>query len=102
MKTIVSGLAPGQTTTRRKGKTSRPPVSDQPVLLGVQVMNEQIRFDLSDGRGILFPLAWSTKLSAATPDQRQQFTFTPYNVFWDDVDEIIGVENALYGDKLYL
>lgn len=49
-----------------------------------------------------FPLAWSVKLLNATPEQRKNVTFTPYNAFWDDIDEIIGVENVLYGDKLYL
>ncbi len=49
-----------------------------------------------------FPLAWSVKLLNAAPEQRQNVTFTPYNAFWDDIDEIIGVENVLYGEKLYL
>lgn len=80
----------------------RPPVNLQPQLTNVTVGTDTIRFDLSDGRSITFPLAWSSKLSAATVEQRQNVTFTPYNAFWDDVDEIIGVENVLYGDKLYL
>lgn len=103
MKTTVSRLASGPTTTRRKAKPrQRPPVNLQPTLAGVSIDTDTIQFDLSDGRSVKFPLTWSAKLSSATPEQRQNFTFTPYNAFWDDVDEIIGVENVLYGDKLYL
>ncbi|TAE33502.1 MAG: DUF2442 domain-containing protein [Cytophagales bacterium] len=102
MKTTASGQVSGPITTRKKAKTQRPLVSAQPTLHGVQVDSEHVQFDLSDGRSVRFPLTWSTRLMAASPEQRQQFTFTPYNVFWDDIDEIIGVENALYGNKLYL
>ena len=78
----------------------RPPVNLQSQLTNVTVEVDTIRFNLSDRRSITFPLAWSSKLIAATIEQRQNFTFTPYNDFWDDVDEIIGVENVLRGDKL--
>lgn len=74
----------------------------QPTLAGVSIGADTVQFDLSDGRSMKFPLAWSEKLLNATPEQRQKVTFTPYNAFWDDIDEIIGVENVLYGDKLYL
>ena len=103
MKTTVSGLVSHPTTTRNKPKaTLRPPVNLQPTLAGVSVDADTVQFDLSDGRSMKFPLAWSVKLLNATPEQRQNVTFTPYNAFWDDIDEIIGVENVLYGDKLYL
>lgn len=48
------------------------------------------------------PLDWSAPLAKATPEQRQEFKVSPWNVFWDDLDEIIGVENLLYGRKLWL
>ena len=102
MKTTVSGLALRPTITKRKRKVQRPPINLQPQLTNVTVGTDVIRFDLSDRRSITFPLDWSAKLSQATVEQRQNFTFTPYNAFWDYVDEIIGVENVLYGDKLYL
>lgn len=97
-------LASGPTITRRKAKISphRPPVNLQPTLIDVSIGVDSVQFNLSDGRSIRFPLVWSSKLSNATPEQRQNVTFTPYNAFWDDVDEIIGVENVLYGDKLFL
>ena len=85
-----------------KRKSQRPPVNLQPQLTNVTVGADVIQFDLSDGRGVSFPLMWSQKLAAATVEQRQNFSFTPYNAFWDDIDEIIGVENVLYGNKLYL
>lgn len=102
MKTTVSGLTLRPTSTKGKRKAQRPPVNLQPRLTNVTVEMDIIRFDLSDGRSITFPVAWSAKLSAATVEQRQNLTFTPYIAFWDDVDEIIGVENVLYGHKFYL
>jgi len=48
------------------------------------------------------PLDWSTPLANATPEQRQAFKVSPWNVFWDDLDEIIGVEHLLYGQRLWL
>ena len=103
MKTTVSGLVSSPTITRNRAKTQlRPPVNLQPTLAGVSISMDTVQFDLSDGRSVKFPLAWSVKLLNATPEQRQNVTCTPYNAFWDDIDEIIGVENVLYGDKLYL
>jgi hypothetical protein len=70
--------------------------------MNVVVDNERISFSLSDGRTISIPLVWSARLMAATSEQRQVFIITPWNIFWDEADEIIGVENVLYGHKLYL
>lgn len=50
---------------------------------------------LHDGRVIYIPLKWSKKLSAATPEQRRDYVTNGYHVFWDSVDEIIGVKNIL-------
>jgi hypothetical protein len=63
---------------------------------------DRISFSLDDGREISIPLVWSERLLRATPEQRQRFIMSDLNVFWDDVDEIIGVQNILYGDKLFL
>lgn len=51
---------------------------------------------------IAIPLVWSKLLSAATAEQRSNFIISSYNIFWDDIDEIIGVENVLFGKELYL
>ncbi len=45
-------------------------------------------------------MAWSDKLTQATDQQRQAFTFNAHFIFWDNLDEIIGVRNILFGNKL--
>lgn len=92
------------TTAKRINKAirQRPKFADLPTFTGVQVNPDTIWFSLSDGRTITIPLVWSKLLSAASASQRSNFIVSAYNVFWDDIDEIIGVENVLYGKELYL
>ncbi len=81
-------------------RASEPPdtvkIGELPVLVNVWVDDKRVHFDLADGRLIAWPITWSALLAAATPEQRQQFTFSAYHVFWDELDEIIGVKNILY------
>jgi len=65
----------------------------------VRVTKDQIIADLVDGRVISVPLAWSWRLSEATPAQRTNFRLigTGQGVHWPDVDEDISVEGMLYG-----
>ncbi len=83
-------------TTRPSGPPDTVKISELPVLVNVWVDDKRVHFDLADGRLIAWPIAWSTLLAAATSEQRQQFTFSAYHVFWDELDEIIGVKNILY------
>ncbi|MBC7568818.1 MAG: DUF2442 domain-containing protein [Spirosoma sp.] len=73
-----------------------------PTFRRVFFQGEQIGFDLSDGRTTLIPLHWSKRLADASFEQRSAFELTELNIFWDEVDEVIGVENLLYGRNLYL
>ena len=77
-------------------------MNELPTFRRVFFQGEQIGFDLSDGRTILIPLHWSQRLANATTAQRDAFELTELNVFWDEIDEIIGVENLLHGHQLYL
>ncbi|WP_232325924.1 DUF2442 domain-containing protein [Spirosoma montaniterrae] len=58
--------------------------------------DSRVHFDLEDGRSVAWPLSWSVILTNATPEQRQRFSFSAYHVFWDELDEIIGIKNVLY------
>ena len=91
-------------TAKRVNKSvrQRPKFADLPTFTDVQVKADTIWFGLSDGRTVTVPLAWSKLLSTASAEQRTNFTVSAYNVFWDDIDEIIGVENVLFGKQLYL
>ena len=42
------------------------------------------------------------KLLKATPIQRNNFKTNGIYVFWEEIDEIIGIKNVLFGMKLFL
>ena len=65
----------------------------------VSVTEDLITFSLVDGRVVSVPLAWSWRLSEATPAQRNAFEIIGdgYGVHWPDVDEDLSVEGMLHG-----
>ena len=65
----------------------------------VSVTNELITFNLVDGRVVSVPLAWSWRLSEATPAQRNNFEIIGdgYGVHWPEVDEDLSVEGMFHG-----
>ncbi len=74
-------------------------VSDVPRISGIEVTDEVITAHLTDGRIISVPLAWSWRLSDATPEQRNNFEFigTGLGVHWPDIDEDISAQGMLFG-----
>ncbi len=90
-----------------KGSHTVNPVSEVklaelPTIESVAFVKDEIAFVLSDSRVIYIPLKWSTKLLKATLQQRNNYKTNGIHVFWDDIDEIIGVKNVLFGKKLFL
>lgn len=65
----------------------------------VVVTDETITAHLVDGRVISVPLAWSWRLSDATPAQRANWELIGdgYGVHWPDVDEDISADGMLNG-----
>ena len=65
----------------------------------VDVTDEIITAHLVDGRVISVPLAWSWRLSEATPAQRANWTLIGdgHGVHWPDVDEDLSAEGMLNG-----
>lgn len=65
----------------------------------VSVTEELITFRLVDGRVVSVPLAWSWRLSDATPDQRNNFEIIGdgQGVHWPDIDEDLSVDGMLHG-----
>ncbi len=68
----------------------------------VAFIKDEIAFILNDGRIIYVPVNWSKKLLKATTKQRQNYKNNGVHVFWDDVDEVIGVKNILFGKEFFL
>ncbi len=78
------------------------PFNQLPKIENVAFIKDEIAFILYDGRIIYIPISWSKKLLKATTTQRQNFKNNGIHVFWDDVDEIIGIKNILFGKELFL
>ncbi|HEV2972983.1 MAG TPA: DUF2442 domain-containing protein [Pirellulales bacterium] len=73
--------------------------SGDPRIQRVEVSDELITAQLTDGRVISVPLAWSWRLSNATPDQRRKFEILGdgEGVHWPDIDEDISAHGMLSG-----
>jgi hypothetical protein len=74
-------------------------VRPEPLIKSIRVTEDEIVASLSDGRTISVPLAWSWRLSEATPEQRTNFRLIGggQGVNWPDVDEDISVWGMLHG-----
>lgn len=70
-----------------------------PTIKNIKVTEDEIIAHLVDGRTISVPLAWSWRLSEATPGQRSNYEIIGdgQGIHWPDVDEDISVEGMLYG-----
>lgn len=71
----------------------------EPLIVSVQVTEDEIAARLTDGRTISVLLAWSWRLSEATPEQRKKYRLigAGQGVHWPDVDEDISVHGMLGG-----
>ncbi|MFW5854211.1 MAG: DUF2442 domain-containing protein [Thermodesulfobacteriota bacterium] len=68
----------------------------EPKLLGIMVTEGEIIAFLLDGRSVSVPLAWSWRLSDATPEQRNHYEIIGdgQGIHWPDIDEDISVVMA--------
>lgn len=71
----------------------------EPTIQRVEVSDESSTAYLADGRVIGVPLAWSWRLSEATPAQRATWRLIGggHGIHWPDVDEDISAEGMLSG-----
>jgi hypothetical protein len=74
-------------------------VSTETRIARVEVSDETITAHLVDGRVISVPLAWSWRLSDATPAQRANWRLIGdgHGVHWPEVDEDISADGMLTG-----
>lgn len=73
--------------------------SDDPRIASVRLTDDSIVADFADGRTISVPLAWSWRLSEATPEQRKNFQIigNGEGVHWPDIDEDVSARGMLTG-----
>jgi len=72
---------------------------DEPRVTAVEVTDTLIVVHLADGRTISVPLAWSWRLSDATPEQRAHYEIFGggTGIRWPDIDEDLSVRGMLEG-----
>jgi len=65
----------------------------------VQVIDEALIVDLSDGRTVSVPLAWFPRLLHGTPEERSKWRLIGdgEGIHWLALDEDISVENLILG-----
>ena len=69
--------------------------------LRVEITDDTITVDLSDGRTLSAPLAWYPRLSHGTPDERKRWRLIAegLGIHWPDLDEDVSIENLLAGKR---
>lgn len=70
-----------------------------PLAVSVQVTDDALSVDLSDGRTIFVPLGWYPRLEYATPEERERWRLigNGHGIHWEDIDEDISVEGLIFG-----
>ncbi|HLO33060.1 MAG TPA: DUF2442 domain-containing protein [Anaerolineales bacterium] len=65
----------------------------------VNVTDDALIVDLSDGRTVSVPLAWFPRLLHGTPTERNKWRLIGdgEGIHWPDLDEDISVENLILG-----
>lgn len=65
----------------------------------VQVTEDALIVDLSDGRTVSVPLAWFPRLLHGKPEERNKWRLIGEGegIHWPDLDEDISVENLILG-----
>jgi hypothetical protein len=65
----------------------------------VNITDDTLSIDLSDGRTIAVPLEWFPRLVHATPTERSNWRLIGrgHGIHWEDIDEDISVEGLVAG-----
>ncbi|MBW3542725.1 MAG: DUF2442 domain-containing protein [Planctomycetes bacterium] len=75
------------------------PAVTEPRIAHIDVGDDLITAELTDGRTVSVPLAWSWRLSEATPDERQNIEIlgSGEGVHWPEIDEDLSAKGMLSG-----
>jgi hypothetical protein len=70
---------------------------EMPTIKNIVFGKGTISFILSDYRTITIPIVWMPKLEKASKTVRENYVIHGHFVFWESIDEIIGVKNLING-----
>ena len=95
----LRGGVRGKYYRQAKAGTNLTAAGSDPRIQRVRITRDQLVAELADGRVVSVPLAWSWRLSEATPAQRANFRLigAGQGIHWPDVDEDLSVEGLLQG-----
>ncbi len=67
--------------------------------IGVEVTEDTLSVDLTDGRSVSVPLEWYPRLFHGTPAERQNCRLIGdgEGIHWEDLDEDLSIEGLLAG-----
>jgi hypothetical protein len=70
-----------------------------PIAQNVEITEDSLTVELSDGRTISVPLAWYPRLTHGTPEERNNWRLIGrgHGIHWEALDEDISVEGLLLG-----
>ena len=76
-------------------------LKNEPKALNVKVHDQKLIVDLVDGQTLIVPLDWYPRLVHSTPEQLQNWVLlgNGYAIHWPDLDEDIGIEGLLAGNR---
>lgn len=67
----------------------------------VEITDDTLSADLSDGRSIAVPLAWYPRLLHGSAEERSDYRFVGNGsgIHWNELDEDISLKNLLLGQS---
>ena len=73
----------------------------EPIASQVTVTDEKLIIDLIDGRSLIVPLSWYSRLMHTSTEERQNWQLLGDGsaIEWVDLDEHIGVDGLLAGRR---
>lgn len=73
----------------------------EPAAQAVEVTEDRLLIELTDGRSLGIPLTWYSRLLHATPAERAHWNMLGdgYAIEWPELDEHIGIEGLLAGRR---
>lgn len=73
----------------------------EPGVVNLTITDKRLTADLSDGRSIVVPLEWYPRLVHGSLKERNnwQLLGDGYAIEWPDLDEHIGIEGLLAGQR---
>lgn len=71
----------------------------EPRIATINISDDTITAELTDGRSISVPLVWSWRLANATAEQRKNFEIigNGQGIHWPEIDEDISARGMLEG-----